>query len=151
MSENIEKIGNLLAPLLHDTDMFVVNIKIKPINNIKVFLDADGGLSIDKSARVNRKLYAAIEESALYPDGDFSLEVSSPGVDEPLQSVRQYKKNAGRKVLVVLKDGSEKTGIMTQVEEDHIVLDVKAAKKKENIIMEIPFNDIKQTVVQIIF
>ncbi len=151
MSENIEKIGNLLATLLQDTDMFVVNIKIKPINNIKVFLDADGGLSIDKSARINRKLYAAIEESALYPDGDFSLEVSSPGVDEPLQSIRQYKKNAGRKVLVVLNDGSEKTGIMTLVEEDHIVLDVKAAKKKENIVMEIPFNDIKQTVVQIIF
>jgi ribosome maturation factor RimP len=151
MPENIDKIVSFITPLLEGTDMFVVSIKIKPINNIKVYLDADNGLSIEKSAKVNRKLYAAIEESELYPNGDFSLEVSSPGVDEPLQSLRQYKKNTGRKVQVTLQDGTEKTGIMQEVQEDHIVVDVKAAKKKENVVLAIPFTDIKQTIVQIIF
>src|SRR5580692_7097827 len=100
MAEITEKVYALLEPLLEGTDIFIVSIKVKPINNIKVYLDADSGFSIDKCTAVNRKLYARIEEEQMFPAGDFSLEVSSPGVDEPLTQMRQYKKNIGRKVTV---------------------------------------------------
>jgi Uncharacterized protein conserved in bacteria len=70
----------------------LVQVKIKPTNNIKVFLDGDNGITIEDCIKVNRKLYAEIEELAMYPDGDFSLEVSSPGVGEPLLLQRQYVK-----------------------------------------------------------
>lgn len=152
MTEITEKIAGLLAPILEGTDIFPVNIKIKPINNIKVYLDADSGFSIEKSVSVNRKLYAAIEESGMFPDGDFSLEVSSPGVDEPLVDMRQYLKNKGRKVLVTDKEGAEKTGLLTAVEEGHITLEIKGKKAKDAATtVEIPFSNIKTTVVQIIF
>lgn len=152
MAETLDQIRNFLEPLLEGTDIFVVNMKIKPTNNIKVFLDADSGLSVDKSARVNRRLYALIEESGMFPDGDFSLEVSSPGVDEPLTSIRQYKKNIGRTVAVTPPDDSaDKTGVLKEVAEDSIVLEVKIPKKKETTAMVIPFTDIKKIVVQIVF
>ncbi|MBS1590057.1 MAG: ribosome maturation factor [Bacteroidetes bacterium] len=152
MLEVLQKVQSLLLPLLEETDMFLVNINVKPTNNVKVFLDADAGLSIDKSAKINRKLYALIEESGMFPDGDFSLEVSSPGVDEPLQSIRQYQKNIGRTVAVsFLKEEKELIGILTTVSETAIVLSVKASKKKESESVEIPFSDIKQTIVQIVF
>jgi ribosome maturation factor RimP len=152
MAEVLDQIRDFLEPLLEGTDMFIVNMKIKPTNNIKVFLDADGGLSIDKSAKVNRGLYARIEESGLFPDGDFSLEVSSPGVDEPLTSVRQYKKNIGRTVAVTLtEEGQEKTGVLKEVKEEEIVLETKIPKKKETKQEVIPFTDIKKIVVQIVF
>lgn len=152
MSEVLEQIKKFLEPLLEGTDIFIVNLKVKPTNNIKVFLDADAGLSVDKSARVNRKLYALIEESGLFPDGDFSLEVSSPGVDEPLTSVRQYKKNIGRTVAVTpATEGPDITGVLKSVTEDGIVLEVSLPKKKESIPQEIPFTDIKKIVVQIVF
>lgn len=151
MSEVIEKIYNLLEPLLDGTDMFVVNIKIKPTNNIKVFLDADSGLSVEKSATVNRKLYHQIEEAAIFPDGDFSLEVSSPGIDEPLGQARQYRKNVGRKVTVTLTDDAEKTGMLREVTDDYLVLEIKGKKKDDITKLEIPFTDIKKTVVQVIF
>ena len=141
----------MLAPLLEGTDMFVVNIKIKPVNNIKVYLDADSGFSIEKSSMINRKLYAQIEAALLFPDGDFSLEVSSPGVDEPLQQMRQYKKNIGRKVTVTDNEDKEKTGMLKEVTEDHLLLEMKGKKPKEVIATEIPFSNIKKTVVQIIF
>ncbi len=51
-----------------------------------------------------------MEEAAIYPDGDFSLEVSSAGLDEPLKSLRQYKKNIGRLVEVQFQDGTQKEG-----------------------------------------
>lgn len=152
MAEILDQIRNFLEPLLEGTDIFIVNLKIKPTNNIKVFLDADSGLSVDKSAKVNRRLYALIEESGMFPDGDFSLEVSSPGVDEPLTSIRQYKKNIGRTVAVTPPDDSaDKTGVLKEVTEDSIVLEVKIPKKKETTAMVIPFTDIKKIVVQIVF
>src|ERR1700756_2574884 len=118
MTEVLDKIKELLEPLLEGSDMFMVNIRIKPINNIKVFLDADSGLAIEKIATVNRKLYSAIETAQMFPDGDFSLEVSSPGVDEPLLEMRQYKKNIGRKVAITSGEDLEQVGVLKEVKED---------------------------------
>ena len=152
MGEVIAQINTFLEPLLEGTDVFVVNIKIKPTNNIKVFLDADSGMSIDKCIKVNRKLYSAIEESGMFPDGDFSLEVSSPGVDEPLTSERQYRKNIGRTVAVTpVAEGPETVGVLKEVKEDALVLDVKVGKKKEMTTVEVPLAEVKTIVVQVVF
>ena len=129
--------------------MFIVGIKNKPTNNIKLFIDADGGMAISKCAEVNRKLYKLIEEHEIFPNGDFSLEVSSPGIDEPLVLDRQYKKNIGRKVLVTKQDDTEHEGKMTGVNSEHVVLEMPVPKKKEVTVVQIPFSDIKKTVVQI--
>lgn len=151
MTDSLATIKTLLEPLLEGSDMFLVNLKIKPTNNIKVYLDADSGLSINKSATINRKLYALIEEKQLFPDGDFSLEVSSPGVDEPLTSVRQYKKNIGRTLLIVLDGNTEKTGVLKEVNENELKIEEKIPKKKETILLEIPYSKIKSITVQIVF
>ena len=63
-----------------EPDLFLVEVKIKPTNNIKVFIDGDQGISIEKLVQFNRKLYKDLEEGGMYPNGDFSLEVSSPGL-----------------------------------------------------------------------
>ena len=151
MAEIIEKIYELLEPIIDGTDIFVVNIKIKPTNNIKLFLDADSGFSIEKSISVNRKLHSQIEAAHLFPDDDFSLEVSSPGVDEPLTQMRQYKKNLGRKVTVTDNEGVETTGLLKEITDEHVALEVKQPKNKGVVMTEIPFSNIKKTVVQIIF
>lgn len=150
--DSLEQIKILLEPLLEGTDMFLVNMKMKPTNNVKIFLDADSGLSIGKCADINRKLYALIEEKAIFPDGDFSLEVSSPGVDEPLTSARQYKKNIGRTVAITFQETMpDKTGILKEVKDDALTLEVKIHKKKETELIEIPFSIIKTITVQIVF
>lgn len=149
MTDVLEKIVSLAEPLLEGTDMFIVRIKNKSTNNIKLFLDADSGLSIDKSARINRQLYKLIEEQELFPDGDFSLEVSSPGVDEPLANDRQYKKNIGRNVLLSMTDGVKKEGKLIAVEGDSITIEIKQKKKKETLTEEILLSDIEKTVVQV--
>ena len=97
---------------------FLVDLRIKPTNNVKVFLDGDSGITIDKCVQVNRKLYRKLEEAVFFPDGDFSLEVSSAGLDEPLKSLRQYKKNSGRQVEVLLQDGTQKEGQLKDVTEE---------------------------------
>jgi len=151
MQEMISKIEALLAPLLEGTDMFVTNLQIEPGNNIKLFLDADEGLNVQKSVSINRQLVAQIDELGWYPNGDYSLEVSSPGVDEPLRSVRQYQKNIGRTLAVTNMEDLEQIGVLKAVTEVGISLEIKINKKKETALVELPFENIKQSIVQVIF
>ena len=145
-----QKINELLAE--HPTH-FLVEIRIKPTNNFKVFIDADEGVNLAVLIEYNRKLYKFIEENSLYPDGDFSLEVSSPGLDEPLKLNRQYKKNIGRFVDVLLNDATKKEGKLIEATEDGIIIEYELGKgKKKEIKQEtILFTDIKHTKIQIKF
>jgi len=150
----IQQIEKLVGRILeNETEYFCVSIRIKPTNNIKVFLDGDKGLAIEKCARFNRHLYKIIEETGMYPDGDFSLEVSSPGLDEPLKMHRQYLKNIGRQVEVVFIDGSKKEGRLLDVAEADIIIEHTGGKAKGAVTQQliIPFNNIKTTTVQIKF
>jgi ribosome maturation factor RimP len=149
---HIGALEKLIGPLLQD-DIFLVSIKIKPVNNIKIYLDADSGLGIEKCIRINRALYMILEETGMYPDGDFSLEVSSPGIDEPLKLLRQYRKNVGREVEVLTNEGIRKEGKLAAVTEEKIIIKYTEGKGKKAIAKEeeIYFADIKQTRVQIKF
>lgn len=149
---HIGAVEKLIGPLLQD-DIFLVSIKIKPVNNIKIYLDADGGLGIEKCIKINRALYKIMEESAMYPDGDFSLEVSSPGIEEPLKLLRQYRKNVGRDVEVITHEGIKKEGKLTEVAEEKIVIEYTEGKGKKAITKkdDLLFTDIKQTKVQVKF
>ena len=141
-----------LSDLLED-DVFLVDMKVKPTNNIKIYLDADAGLQLEKCIKINRALYKKMEEAALFPDGDFSLEVSSPGIDEPLKLHRQYQKNTGRNVEVLKNDGTKKEGTLSAVSELAITLAFTEGNGKKAVQhqIEIPFTDIKHTKVQIKF
>ncbi len=149
---HIQAVEKLIGPLLQD-DIFLVSIRIKPINNIKIYLDADGGLGIEKCIKINRALYRIMEEMRMYPNGDFSLEVSSPGVDEPLKLLRQYKKNIGRNVEVITQDDTRKDGKLLGVTEDAITIGYTEGKGKKAVTqqLDIGFTDIKQTTVQVKF
>ncbi|MBI1781497.1 MAG: ribosome maturation factor [Sphingobacteriales bacterium] len=143
-------LGDIIGP---HPDMFLVEIRVKPTNNVKVFIDADSGISIEKCISVNRALYKKMEESGLFPNGDFSLEVSSPGLDEPLKLFRQYKKNIGRNVEVITKDGQRKEGKLLEVSEDgFIVEETKGKNKKKEVINHtFLFDHIKTTKIQAVF
>lgn len=136
-----------------DGDIFLVDMRVKPVNNLRIYLDADSGLGIEKCIKINRALYRQIEETGLYPDENFSLEVSSPGVDEPLKLNRQYKKNVGRDVEVTMNDETKKEGKLIEANEEGIIIEFAEGKGKKAVTQQLPvaFSDIKQTKVLIKF
>lgn len=150
----IQTVEGHLSELLadHPTD-FLVSVKVKPTNNIKVYLDADQGISIEKCIQYNRALYKILDQGGLFPDGNFSLEVSSPGVGEPLKMHRQYTKNIGRNVEITLNDGMVKEGKLVEVSENEIVLETVTGKgkKAETHLVPFAFENIKTTIIQINF
>jgi ribosome maturation factor RimP len=150
----IQTVESYLNELLEENPQdFLVSVKVKPTNNIKVFLDGDEGISIEKCVRYNRALYKKLEESGMFPDGNFSLEISSPGVDQPLTMHRQYIKNKGRNVEVLFIDGTQKEGKLVEVTETDIIIQQVSGKgkKAETKQIVIPFQNIKTTTVQVQF
>jgi len=144
-----KRLGELLTEL---PGYFLVEISVKPTNNIKVFVDADQDAAIDQLSRINRALYKWVEES-LFPNGDFSIEVSSPGLDEPLKLDRQYLKNIGRMVEIVLKNGLKKEGKLISVSENEVIIEEEIGKgKKKEVVQHIILKEeIKTTKVQVKF
>lgn len=154
MNTQIENIEGLLQEILAEhNDLFLVNIKIKPTNNIKVYLDGDAGVTIQTCVNINRKLYKLIEEKAWFTDGDFSLEVSSPGIDEPIKLNRQYKKNIGRSIEITDLEDKTIEGIIKEVTDTIVIIENTTGKGKKAVTtnIEMTFDKIKKAIIQVKF
>lgn len=135
-------------------EVFLVDVSASPSNKVTVLLDADTGMNVGKCAEVNRALYKLVEEEKLFNENNFSLEVSSPGIDRPLKLLRQFVKNVGRTVEVTKTDSSIVEGKLVQAEEEGITIEKTEKKKKkeeEVITLNIPFTEIRQVKVLVIF
>lgn len=153
MAELKDKIEELVLKHLNK-DLFLVELKVSGGKNpqkVTVLIDSDKGVSIDECASVSRSLSADIEELELI-DGKYILDVSSPGVDQPLKLQRQYQKNIGRNVKVLTLEGEEVKGKLKSVNDEGVTLSRKPSKKvKEAVEDFIPFDRIKYTKVIISF
>ncbi len=150
--EQLSQVRQFTEQLLTGSpELFLVEIRIRPTANIKVFIDGDQGVTIDQLAGINRSLNRLILGSGIFPGNDFSLEISSPGLDEPLKLLRQYRRNLGRRIEVVLRDGSREEGTLIGVEEPGILIESKKFKSPAPERMEIPFSRIGQTKVIVEF
>ncbi|MDF7818141.1 ribosome maturation factor RimP [Runella sp. MFBS21] len=151
-----EQIIGLLTPLLEDDKYFIVEIQVSPSKirqKVTVLIDSDEGISIDECAEISRKLGDLIEEQAILPNA-YILEVSSPGVDYPLSMPRQFRKNIGRTLKVILPEGIEKKGqLVSASEEGFVLLEELKKKKKDQVPNELSFAyaDIVRVEVQIKF
>jgi ribosome maturation factor RimP len=153
-----EQIEELLELELRHSTYFVVDVLVKGIKSVPkvtVMLDGDAGISIDTCASISRRLGKYIEEQNLISTA-YTLEVSSPGIDQPLKWARQYPKHIGRSVRVHLKDGSVKTGKLENVQDETITVaeEVKDKKDKKNaslIPLLLAMQDIEKTYVLVSF
>jgi ribosome maturation factor RimP len=116
-----------------------------------VVVDADQGMNIDDCAVLSRQLSKSLDESALVDD-NYTLEVSTPGVEQPLQLKRQYTKNIGRRLKVKLQDSTIE-GKLAEVTDNEITLfqEVGTGKKKETQSLVVPFSAIDKAFVLVSF
>lgn len=147
-----EKIRDLAEKSLAAPAHFVVDVvvsKHKPWK-FRLIVDGDQGITIDDCAALSRALNETLESEIADP---YILEVSTPGLDHPLNLKRQYKKNIGRGLKVVKKDKSILNGVLKQTEEEKIVIEMESGhgKKTEVKIIEIPFTEIEKAFVTVSF
>ena len=150
-----EKVSDLLTTALDEReDLFLIDLSVNEANKIMVTLDGDDGVTLQDCIDISR----AIEHNLDREEQDFSLEVASAGATSPMKNVRQFKKNIGRTVKIKTGD-KEIEAVLTDANEEFIVLEWTArepkqvGKGKETVQkrVEIPYQDIKEAVVIIIF
>ena len=151
-----EKVAELLENALEENkSLFLIDLNISEDNQIRVILDGDKGVTIEDCIAVSR----AIEHNLDREEYDFSLEVMSAGVSEPLTLPRQYKKNIGRNLKIKTKNGEKLEGELTAATEDSFTLTWSArepkpvGKGKVTVQKEatLPYKDIMEAKVMITF
>lgn len=167
------RITELLEPYLNDGQFYVVDVQLvgSPGDGqsggrmkVVILLDSDAGITIEECVSISRRLGIALEEAELFGGAAFTLEVSSPGVDQPLRFPRRYVRNIGRQLAVTLNSGLVLTGKLESVADEAIVLDIapvkKSNKKKKEMPADapepvgptpIPFADIRHANVELSF
>ncbi len=150
-----EQIENLIKPKIDEEDLFQVEVTVSSSNKISVFIDGDKGVTIDQCIALSR----FIEENINRDEEDYELDVSSAGLDLPLKVQRQYIKNIGRSVAIILKNGQKLTGKLVSANDDginlevekNVVLEGKKRKQKVIEIMPLNYSDIKSTKIVVSF
>jgi ribosome maturation factor RimP len=147
------EIRKLAESNLAEASHFVVDVTLskgKP-RKLLITVDGDHGISIDDCAELSRRVSEALDKTNLIADA-FVLEVSTPGLDQPLKSIRQYVKNIGRNVRVRTKDKTVE-GKLNAVNEQQIELIelTGAGKKKEEKLITIAFQEVEKTIVLVSF
>ncbi len=141
------KIAELVNEKLAD-DQFLVDVTISTSNEIHIMVDSDTGISINQIVEISRHVESNLDREA----EDFELSVFSAGLTEPFRLVRQYKKNVGKEIEVLLTNGQKLNGLLIGVEEQAIDLEIttnekiEGSKKKELVtkVHHLEYSEIKE-------
>ncbi|MBP9853928.1 MAG: ribosome maturation factor RimP [Candidatus Omnitrophica bacterium] len=105
--EIYKQVNELIAPLLDEFGVELVELTIKYQNqayNVDVFADKpQGGITLDICAKLNLKISALLEEKDIF-DLPYIVGVSSPGLDRPLKSIKDFLRVKGKKVRFYLSE-----------------------------------------------
>lgn len=150
-----ERVLELVDEVISEKGAFLVDLSVSKGNKIKVLIDKQDGLSINDCVQVSR----FVEHKLNRDEEDFELEVSSPGVSEPLKVREQYHKNVGRIVEVTTVENEKHKGKLLNVSAEGVVIEEtkkvkkEGSKKKTTITEEvnIAFSEIDKTKVLISF
>lgn len=139
-----------------EEDYWLAEVDFNPSSNkLTIFVDCDTGITLEACRSLSRHIEKLLDDEGLLGE-TYALEVSSPGVDRPLASMRQYQKNLGRIIKIILKDGIELVGKLKRIEEEHLIIQEETRKgKKKNPVLgkdiTINFENIDKTFVEVRF
>jgi ribosome maturation factor RimP len=122
-----QNVRDLAKAYLEGGTGFVVDVRVSEGNAISILLDDDEGTSIAKCIALSRHLEDELDRDA----EDFSLDVSSPGLDQPLKMHRQYQKNIGRDVQLKIREAGKVAGKLIAATEDEIIIQIREKRRIE--------------------
>ena len=137
------RIHAIAAPIAEEDGLDLEEVEVRGqrgSRKVRLVVHADAGLDIDQIARLSRRVGAALDEQDVVA-GSYMLEVTSPGADRPLRTARDFARNIGRQVRVVLQaeaaaERSETVGTVDAVDEEQIQLRVDGTE------VTIPLGDV---------
>lgn len=122
----------LVEPIVAEAGMELVELVSRPRGGqqmVRLLVDQAGGVTIQQCAAVNERIGQALEAADVFAGG-YTIEVSSPGLDRPLSTRRDFERAVGEDLRVMADPGDgrpkELTGMLLAVQPEAIVLKMKA-------------------------
>ena len=114
---------------------------------VEILVDKDsGGITIGECSSINREIFKQCEQAQILGD-DFQVEVSSPGLDRPLLTTKDFFRKRGRFIRVHLRapvnERLEYSGTIKEVKDDQVVVDTPQG------VMELAIDNIQKAVQEI--
>lgn len=146
---DVTRVREIAETQMEGTDLFVIEVRVSPANEIVVTVDSDTQVGIDRCVELSRSIEGALDRE----QEDFELTVMSAGIGQPLKMLRQYRKLIGRPVEVILKDGGKIVGNLTDASESSIAVEyeervVVEGKKRKQLVTtrrELSLDEVKST------
>ncbi len=146
---NKDNISNLIDNYINENNLFIVDITISADNDIEIIIDSFNTVTLDNCTQISRIIDQNVDRD-IY---DYSLTVSSSGLDMPLKILKQYQKYIDKEVSIVLKSGKKIVAKLLSASEERIEIEytskvkIEGQKKSQPITVKESFllNEIKST------
>ncbi|MEV0094283.1 ribosome maturation factor RimP [Streptomyces sp. NPDC050738] len=149
-----ERLRGLLEPLVAAKDLDLEEIEVSRAGRrgtLRVIVDSEEGVELDTCAELSREISAKLDESDVMGEGEYVLEVSSPGADRPLTEHRHYVRNTGRLAKLKLTDGAEIVARVLKVDDEGLDLEVPGVKGRKPTARRVAFTEIDKARVELEF
>ncbi|WP_425828899.1 ribosome maturation factor RimP [Streptomyces fractus] len=149
-----ERLRELLEPLVTSQGLELEEIEVASVGRkrvLRVVVDSDEGADLDVIADVSRALSAKLDETDAMGEGEYELEVGTPGAERPLTEHRHYVRATERLVKFTLNDESELVARILKVDDDGLDLEVPGVKGRKPTSRRLDFADIAKARVQVEF
>jgi len=146
----LEEIRRLLAGVLEREGMELVDLKGDQRGktlSIKLFMDKPGGVTVEDCAHIAKEAMDVLDMENV-SEGAYSLEVSSPGIDRPLRSKRDFERAQGRKVRLTMEQGIKPSAIrgrLIKVQDHYLTLEMEGKP------VEVPLGDVREGKMEVEF
>ena len=118
---------------------------------LRVVVDSDTGADLDQIADVSRALSAKLDETDAMGEGEYTLEVGTPGAERPLKEHRHYVRATGRLVKFQLTDGDELVARILKADDEGLDLEVPGVKGRRPTARRLAYPDVDKARVQVEF
>jgi ribosome maturation factor RimP len=149
-----ERLRELLEPLVNSQGLDLEEIAVDSVGRkrvLRVVVDSDTGADLDRIADVSRALSAKLDETDAMGEGEYTLEVGTPGAERLLEEHRHYVRAVGRLVKFQLTEGGELVARILQTDDDGVDVEVPGVKGRRATTRRLAFPDIARARVQVEF
>ncbi|MEU1269247.1 ribosome maturation factor RimP [Streptomyces sp. NPDC005799] len=149
-----ERLRELLEPLVSSQGLDLEEIAVDSVGRkrvLRVVVDSDTGADLDQIADVSRALSAKLDETDAMGEGEYTLEVGTPGAERLLKEHRHYLRAKGRLVRFQLTEGGELVARILDVDDEGVDLEVPGVKGRKATARRVAFGDVEKARVQVEF
>ena len=147
-----DQVSEHITPALQQAGYFLEDVNIVSPGQhriVTVIVDGESALNLDQVTVASKLVSELLDEASFMGETQFTLEVTSPGIDRPLTLPRHFAKNVDRLLKVTKNDGVVIIGRIQSNTENDVTLEVTEKKEVKEVVIALA--EIKRALVEIEF